>query len=112
MKLSPKPISNAISSASSPKTGAPAEPEIDLIAWEGEVLVFVEVKSRSNTAFGEPETFVSPRKQRLLVGAAAHYMEEINYDWEIRFDVIAVTYHGPAGHTIKHLKDAFFPRAF
>ena len=44
--------------------------EIDLIAEEGEVLVFVEVKTRTSDYFGPPERFVSARKRQLLADAA------------------------------------------
>ena len=83
--------------------------EIDLIAWEGDVLVFIEVKARSTTYFGAPECYVSERKQRLLTGAATQYMHSINYEWEVRFDIVSVIFQGQKGHHINHIRDAFFP---
>ncbi len=83
--------------------------EIDLIAWEGDVLVFVEVKARSSTHYGTPECFVSARKQRLLAGAATQYMVSIAYEWEIRFDIVSVIFQGKDAHRINHIRDAFFP---
>ncbi len=81
--------------------------EIDLIAKEGEVLVFVEVKTRSSDFFGKPEESVSPQKEALLKDAAAVYMEQIDHQWEIRFDIISILIKGD-GYTIEHFKDAFF----
>ncbi len=83
--------------------------EIDLIGMDGDILVFVEVKTRRSEAFGRPEAFVSAKKMDLMAAAAAEYMSRINHDWEIRFDVISVVL--PAGRSprIRHLPDAFFP---
>jgi putative endonuclease len=81
--------------------------EVDLIAKDGEVLVFVEVKTRSSDFFGKPEESVSPKKEALLKDAAAVYMEQIGHQWEIRFDVISILIKGE-GYTIEHFKDAFF----
>jgi len=83
--------------------------EIDLIGMEGEVLVFVEVKTRRTEVFGQPEAFVSNRKMELMAAAAAEYMSRIQHEWEIRFDVVSVVL--PAGQPprIRHLPDAFFP---
>jgi putative endonuclease len=83
--------------------------EVDIIAREGNVLVFVEVKTRSYDYFGKPEEFVSPAKERRLATAAAAYMEQIGHEWAIRFDVVAIlkTTHG--GFTVELIRDAFFP---
>lgn len=83
--------------------------EIDIIAKEGDLLVFVEVKTRSTEDFGRPETFISPRKAELLAAGAAAYMEAINYEWEIRFDVISIILDEGGSHRLEHLKDSFFP---
>lgn len=84
--------------------------EIDLIAWAGErLLVFVEVKTRSGDGFGGPEEAVDARKQEMLARTAGVYMEHIDYDWEIRFDIVAVLLDGKGGHKIRHIEDAFFP---
>ncbi|MEZ4984110.1 MAG: YraN family protein [Saprospiraceae bacterium] len=64
--------------------------EIDIIARQGDTLVFVEVKTRSDVSFGTPETFVSRKKQSLLAGAATAYMLQTGHEWAIRFDVVSV----------------------
>ena len=83
--------------------------EIDIIARVDEVLIFVEVKSRSSDYFGRPETFVDTKKQQLIADAASVYMEEIGHEWEVRFDIISVLFHNEAYQSVDHFKDAFFP---
>lgn len=83
--------------------------EIDLIARENGILVFVEVKSRSDTGFGRPEEMVGRAKKIRLMDAAAAYVRRTGYEGEIRFDIVGVT--GPAGQDarIEHFPDAFYP---
>ena len=65
--------------------------EIDLVAWEGECLVFVEVKSRRTRAFGRPEESVTAAKQQKLVQSAQEYVQEKGYeDREWRIDVVGI----------------------
>lgn len=83
--------------------------EIDIIAMDGEVLVFLEVKTRTSEYFGPPETFVTPQKEKLMVRAAHAYMQQISHDWEIRFDIVSVLYQNREDYEIRHLPDAFWP---
>jgi putative endonuclease len=65
--------------------------EIDLVARQGTVLVFVEVKTRASTAFGLPEASVTPRKQAHMLAAAEAYLQahpDLQGDW--RIDVVAI----------------------
>jgi putative endonuclease len=81
--------------------------EIDLIVATEKLLVFVEVKTRSGTAYGMPEAAVSARKAKLIVSAAEQYIQEIDWTYEIRFDIVSVLLIG--NHTeIEHLEDAFY----
>lgn len=65
--------------------------EIDIIAKEGETLVFVEVKSRRSERFGKPEESVTPKKQELLRRTAEGYVESNNLtNIDCRFDVVSV----------------------
>jgi putative endonuclease len=83
--------------------------ELDIVALEGRVLVIVEVKTRTSVQYGPPELFVSARKKRFMVEAAASYMEQYGYDWELRFDIIAVVIPPGRAVEIRQYRDAFFP---
>ncbi len=86
--------------------------EVDIIAKDGNVLVFTEVKTRATDYFGAPEESITSKKKALLTDAASAYMELINHDWEIRFDYISVIYEDAGNFRLKHFKDAFFPGLF
>jgi len=64
--------------------------EIDLIAQDGNCLVFVEVKQRSSHRFGSPEEAVTLKKQQKLILSAQHYLQKNPWDKEMRFDMVAV----------------------
>lgn len=84
--------------------------EIDIIAWANDrLLVFVEVKTRAGDGFGGPEDAVDARKQDIMARTAGFYMEQSGYDWEIRFDIVAVLLKGNDLREIRHVEDAFFP---
>lgn len=83
--------------------------EIDIIAKEGDVLVFVEVKTKSYNFYGEPEESISHHKEKLIIDGAFRYMEHIHHEWEIRFDIIAILVDKDNQPIIRHYKDAFFP---
>ncbi len=71
--------------------------EIDLVAEDGQDLVFVEVKTRRGTAFGRPEEAVTPSKQRKLLEIATYYLDLHSCsDRAWRIDVVAVQFstHG------------------
>lgn len=82
--------------------------EVDLVLRRGtELLVFAEVKTRSSSQFGTPETFVSMRKKALFRLAATHLQEELDWRGDIRFDIIALTLLSH-GFRIEHFEDAFY----
>lgn len=83
--------------------------EIDIICKDNDVLVFVEVKSKSYTYFGAPEDSISTYKENLIIDAANRYMESISYDWAIRFDIVSIIFDKNKNPAITHFKDAFFP---
>lgn len=64
--------------------------EIDLIAWEGPILCFVEVRARRTDAFGDPALTVNRAKQRRIVRAATAYLARWRRWPMVRFDVVAV----------------------
>lgn len=86
--------------------------EVDIIAKDGKVLVFIEVKTRATDYFGAPEESIGEKKQDLLADAAASYMEQVGHDWEIRFDYISIIYQDLGNFHLTHYPDAFFPGLF
>ncbi len=66
--------------------------EIDLIALDGSVVVFVEVKTRTGDAFGAPELAVNVRKQQRMIKAALSYIKYKRlHQMPCRFDVVAIS---------------------
>ncbi|MDC1509016.1 YraN family protein [Saprospiraceae bacterium] len=82
--------------------------EVDLIGMDGEILVFVEVKSLGYDTFKRPEASVTYYKQGLIMDAASQYMENIGHEWEIRFDVISMILNEGELVELEHFEDAFF----
>jgi putative endonuclease len=81
--------------------------ELDLVALDGDELVFCEVKTRSGVGAGEPIAAVSPDKLRQLRRLAAAWLsqDDCGY-WQVRIDVIGV--HWPPASvapTIEHRRD-------
>ncbi len=67
--------------------------EIDIIARDGETLVFCEVKGRKTDEFGEPEYAVTPRKQQQIRRIAEAYLYEHEIkEQDCRFDVVTVRF--------------------
>lgn len=82
--------------------------EIDIIAWDGEVLAFCEVKTRRSEDFGTPAEAVVPAKARRLRGLAARWLAETGTTAdELRFDVVSVHLPDAGAARIDHLKGAF-----
>ena len=66
--------------------------EIDIIAKEKKTIVFVEVKARKSTRFGNPKWAVTPKKQRKISMVALYYLKTTNQiNTKARFDVVAIT---------------------
>jgi putative endonuclease len=81
--------------------------EIDIIAKSENVLVIVEVKTRNSAVFGDPQSFISRGKIKLLVKAANEYVLQNELDMEVRFDVIAVL-KNKHEERIEHFENAFY----
>lgn len=64
--------------------------EIDLVMQEGKTLVFVEVRMRSNAAFGGAASSITPQKQQKLILTAQHYLQQ-HGDLPCRFDVVLMS---------------------
>jgi putative endonuclease len=81
--------------------------EIDIIAREGDVLVFCEVKVRFSDTYGEPEYAVHRRKQTQIRRAAEGYLFEHGIEEQTcRFDVVAIRQDG-ANRVIRFYRNAF-----
>lgn len=83
--------------------------EVDLIAVDGETVVFVEVKTRRTTAAGDPTEAVTLSKQRQLTKLALAYLKRYNLlERAARFDVVAVIWPDDGGKPeITHYRNAF-----
>ncbi len=82
--------------------------EIDIVARQGDTIVFVEVKARANLQYGNPEEAVTRRKMHLLVLAADAYLRLNMLDNEVRFDIITITGSVDKPY-IRHYEHAFRP---
>lgn len=81
--------------------------EVDIVSREGSIVVFTEVKTRSNERFGFPEEFVGKEKMRLMKEAAEEYLYKHRLETEVRFDIISVA-PVKGELTVHHIEDAFF----
>lgn len=85
--------------------------ELDIVVAKDEELIIVEVKTRSNTDYAEPQEAVNWQKIRRIVVAADAYIKHFCIDAPVRFDIITAI--GDAGaFKIEHIKEAFYPPMF
>jgi putative endonuclease len=81
--------------------------EVDLVASTGDILCFVEVKTRKTCDFGTPEAFVTRPKQLKIIRAARFFRARKPYrDFRVRFDVVSVLRRDD-GFVCDHLENAF-----
>lgn len=82
--------------------------EVDIIAKDGATLVFVEVKTRRNAAFGVPQLAVTPFKQRQIAKAAQTWLaKNRKFGVAARFDVLTVQLRPNAPAVFEHIINAF-----
>ena len=82
--------------------------EIDIVAVDGDVLVFCEVKTRKSTSAGTAEDAVSPSKQKRLVHLAAEYIARAgSAPCATRFDVVAIHVLAEDRALLRHHRAAF-----
>jgi putative endonuclease len=78
--------------------------EVDLVGWETDTLVFVEVKSRKTDEYGAPDRAIGLQKQLSLIRAAREYARHAEVPWErVRFDVVNVVFTAPP--VVTHFRD-------
>ena len=82
--------------------------ELDIIAEKNNLLVVVEVKTRTSEYFENPREAVTKKKQKFTIIATDAYINEFNIDVETRFDIIAVSLL-ETETKIEHIEDAFQP---
>jgi putative endonuclease len=82
--------------------------EIDIIAKKHDVLVFIEVKTRTGGDYGHPASSVTHHKQRQISKSAQYYLAEHNlFDTPARFDVISIVIDPVQGPLIEIIPNAF-----
>jgi putative endonuclease len=80
--------------------------EIDIVAWDGPALVFIEVKGRGGVGIIPPERAVDGEKREHLLLTAAEFLRRARVPWEAaRFDIVSVLLQGTPD--IRHLRDVF-----
>ncbi|MBV9771055.1 MAG: YraN family protein [Bryobacterales bacterium] len=83
--------------------------EVDLVGWEGDTLVFVEVKSRKTEDYGAPDRAIGLQKQLSLMRAAREYAKHAEVPWgKVRFDVVNIVFTTPP--KVTHFRDVFSQR--
>ncbi|HEY3737660.1 MAG TPA: YraN family protein [Jatrophihabitans sp.] len=90
------------------------EGELDIIGREDGALIFVEVKTRSTTAFGDPAEAITPAKAQRIHRLALRWLAEQRAggnslgNWsELRFDVVTIVRLAEGGPKLRHLRGAF-----
>lgn len=81
--------------------------EIDIIAQKKDMLIIVEVRSRSSDFLEHIAETVTPKKIKLLVMAANHYVTDNDLDVDVRFDIITIL-KNKSRFELDHLEDAFY----
>lgn len=83
--------------------------DLDIVAVKDEILVFVEVKTRTGMEWGDPEDAVTDKKIRNIVHAADAYIRYRCLDMDVRFDVISIIMDDTGFYRVEHIKEAFYP---
>lgn len=79
--------------------------EVDIIAKENNTIVFVEVKTRSSLNYGDPLLEISDKKYQRILNAAEQYMELLDDDFNLRFDIITIIRYPVI--KLNHIENAF-----
>jgi len=82
--------------------------ELDIVAEYQDELIVVEVKTRRNQRFGNPEESINEQKVRRIVAAADAYVRKYRIDATVRFDIISLIGE-KSSWKIEHIENAFYP---
>ena len=85
--------------------------EVDIIAWDGDILVVVEVRTRTSSQWEHPRESITPAKIRFLVLATDDFIQQNKIDNRVRFDVVTCMPVNETEWDIDHIKDAFTAQA-
>jgi putative endonuclease len=82
--------------------------EIDIVAFKESRIIFVEVKTRSDSSY-DPLDAITPQKIGRMCSAANRFVRSHNIPHEVQFDIITVVLHADGSYDLNHIPDAFFP---
>ena len=82
--------------------------EVDIVARQGNLLIFVEVKTRESPYLSDPALMVPMRKQRQIIKASDAFSKEYSEDLPARFDIISIVTNSQYTK-IDHIEEAFYP---
>lgn len=83
--------------------------ELDIVALDGDFLVFVEVKTREVNSILSPRDAITKTKQMNLINAANSYVRKNRRHEEVRFDTVSVIHHNGEVQDVELVKYAFYP---
>lgn len=82
--------------------------EVDIIAEHSKQVIFVEVKTRKQSQYGNPEISVNRDKRKNMKRVARAYIEYNKIQGEVRFDIITIVFATKSEYELSHFEDAFF----
>ena len=82
--------------------------DLDLVVTKDNVVVFVEVKTRTGTEWGDPVDAVTDRKIRRIVNSADAYIRFNQIDMDARFDIVSIVVED-GEFKVEHIEQAFYP---
>ncbi len=83
--------------------------ELDIVAEKDGILIVVEVKTRKNTFFGQPEEAVTNGKIKRIVHSTDAYLRRYAIDLPVRFDLITIITDENGEPRLTHIENAFYP---
>lgn len=83
--------------------------ELDLVARKADIIVVVEVKTRTTDYWEEPKESVRRKKQKMMVEAADGYIQRHQLNCDVRFDIVSIVLTPGMPPVIEHIEDAFYP---